>query len=288
MIALIGSTGYVGSAFRKELTGRDLAWIPYHHWEPMEKIARNPALALIINCAGYIPTQSVSLCDNNPQETIRGNLILPTLLAERCREMGIPFAQVSTGCLWGDGLEHKEDDPPQRVFKGYCGFYVGIKSMAEDEVRKHQKHYIWRIRLPFDEVDSPRNYLTKLCNFDKVWDHTNSLSHLGDFVKACLDLWQLRAPWGTYNVMNPGSVRAMDIVEKLMARGLRKSRPLLVQNHPGDTQCNVDKLLAAGVKIRPVKLALEESLEKWTVPSRYVPTSHQLSCLWETTDQNRL
>ena len=40
--------------------------------------------------------------------------------------------------------------------------------MAEDCLNDVKKKYIWRIRLPFDEIDHPRNYLTKLMRFEKL------------------------------------------------------------------------------------------------------------------------
>ena len=45
--------------------------------------------------------------------------------------------------------------------------------------------YLWRLRIPFDEFDNPRNYLSKVQNYAKVYDNVNSISHRGDFVSAC-------------------------------------------------------------------------------------------------------
>ena len=60
--------------------------------------------------------------------------------------------------------------------------------------------------MPFNERSEPRNFLWRIQNYAKVFDGVNSLSHLDDFVRACLDLWERQAPFGIYNMTNPGAV----------------------------------------------------------------------------------
>ena len=263
MILLLGATGYIGSAFRREMELREIPFVAVRHTEWQVFAAHNPKIGAIINCAAFIPPVSVALCDIHQRETIQGNVLLPQLLAQHCEARGIILAHISTACLWSDGLEHFEADPPQRAFRGRCGFYIGTKVMAEECVRNSERHYIWRVRLPFDEVNHPRNYLSKLAAFDMVFDHENTLSHRRDFASACLDLLALRAPFGTYNVMNQGSVKATEIVERLLRLGLRKDRPEIIPQSEGGAKVGVLKLLTAGVEMRHVEEALDESLNHW-------------------------
>ena len=268
MILLLGESGYLGSAFAKELDKRHLSWrtLPrkvYTDWCLFNSKLTEDYVELVINCAAFIPKPSVSLCDHHPAETIQGNVLLPSMLAKACQLHDIPLAHISTGCLWSDGKEHVEDDPPQRGFGGWCGFYVGTKLLAEEEVRKHPMHYIWRVRLPFDEFDNERNYLSKLARFDTVYDQRNSISHRGDFVKACLDLWELKAKWGTYNVVNQGSIKAIGIVEHMAILGIVSKMPTVNPSYTGECRLNVDKLIAAGVKMRTAQEAVDESLNNW-------------------------
>ena len=71
---------------------------------------------------------------------------------------------------------------------------VNCEALAEEALAGLGQSYIWRLRIPFDEVDNPRNYLSKVQRYPKVYDNVNSISHRADFVRACLDLWGLRAP----------------------------------------------------------------------------------------------
>ena len=130
------------------------------------------------------------------------------------------------------------------------------------------------MRIPFDEFDNPRNYLTKIQRYPKVYDNVNSISHRADFVRACLDTWRLRAPFGIYNVTNPGWVTTREVIAAL-EKHLQTGRcfdfwendeefyRLAAKTPRSNCVLDVSKLLAAGVKIRSVGEALEDSLKNW-------------------------
>ena len=48
-----------------------------------------------------------------------------------------------------------------------------------------------------------------------MYDNVNSISHRGDFARACLALWDYRAPFGAYNITNPGFVTTRQVVEMI-------------------------------------------------------------------------
>lgn len=103
---------------------------------------------------------------------------------------------------------------------------------------------------------------------------TNSLSHRGDFVRACLDSWERRAPFGTYNVTNPGFVTTRQVVG-LIEKTLRPKRAFeffandeefyRVAAKTPRSNCVLDgsKLRAAGVALRPVEEAVIDALKNW-------------------------
>jgi UDP-glucose 4,6-dehydratase len=168
-----------------------------------------------------------------------------------------------------------ETDTPNFSFRdGPCSFYSGTKALGEEAIAGLGQSYIWRLRIPFDEFDGARNYLSKVQRYAKVYDNVNSISHRADYVKACLDLWQLRAPFGIYNVTNPGWVRTRQVVE-MLEKYLRPARKFEYWQNDEEfyrvaaktprSNCVLDvaKLLAAGVKVRPVQEALEDSFKNW-------------------------
>ena len=95
--------------------------------------------------------------------------------------------------------------------------------------------------------------------------------------RACLDLWERRAPFGIYNVTNPGFVTTRQVVG-LIEKILKPARKfefwendeefyrVAAKTPRSNCVLDVSKLLAAGVKIRPVEEALEDSLQKLAKP----------------------
>jgi UDP-glucose 4,6-dehydratase len=93
---------------------------------------------------------------------------------------------------------------------------------------------------------------------------------------ACLDLWLRRAPFGSYNVTNPGFVTSSQVVE-MIQKILKPKRSFEFWKDDSEfyrvaaktprSNCilDVSKLLATGVTMRPVESALADSLEKWSV-----------------------
>jgi dTDP-4-dehydrorhamnose reductase len=183
-------------------------------------------------------------------------------------------------------LGFSESDEPNFSFRKLpASFYSGSKALAEEAITGLGQVYLWRVRIPFDEQDHPRNYLTKLQRYAKLYDNVNSLTHRADFARACLDLWERRAPAGIYNVTNSGYVTTRQVAD-MIRRILKPEREF--QFWQGDmdfyrqaakaprSNCVLDisKLLATGVKMRPVEEALEDALQNWTwaadVPARLV------------------
>src|SRR5580698_11344501 len=111
-------------------------------------------------------------------------------------------------------LGFTETDEPNFSFRRPpCSFYSGTKALGEEAITGIGQNYIWRLRIPFDEFDNARNYLSKVQRYAKVYDNVNSISHRADFVRACLDLWEKRAPFGIYNVTNRGFVTTRQVIE---------------------------------------------------------------------------
>jgi dTDP-4-dehydrorhamnose reductase len=177
---------------------------------------------------------------------------------------------------------YTEMDEPNFSFRSPpCSFYSGAKALGEEAIQNLPRTYIWRPRIPFDELDNGRNYLSKVQRYAKVYDNVNSISHRGDFAGACLDLWQKKSPFGTYNVTNPGFVTTRQVIE-MIERILKPARKFefwasndefyrqAAKTPRSNCVMDVTKLLSAGIRIRPVEEALESSLKNW----KPEPTDH--------------
>lgn len=312
-ILLLGGTGYVGQAFARDLASRGLplrtvsrSETDYTRFSTVLRLLRDLRPRFLINCAGYTGKPNVDACEDHRAETLLGNVSLPQTLAQACEVAGVPWGHVSSGCIYtgakirqSDGtlriepdltrpdlrrlveaspdrvVGFSEDDPPNFSFRSPpCSFYSGSKALGEEVLAGAPDTYVWRLRIPFDEVDGPRNYLTKLQRYSRVYDNVNSVSHLADFARACVDLWLRGAPPGTYNVTNPGFVTSRQVVA-LIEEILRPQRTFSfwesdeefyrVAARTPRSNCVMDttRLLATGVTMRPVVEAVRDALAHW-------------------------
>ena len=272
MNVLILGHGYMAHALAKEAAKRGWGITDNrtacenirldHFWE---SIGGGSHPDLVVNAAAYIPASGrVTHCDEHKSETIEGNVIFPQIVSHACELSNVPLIHLSTGCLFDEAKEYEETDAPTRGWDGYCGTYVGTKLLAEKLVLKHPQTYVLRVRLPFDEVDHPRNYISKLASFPTVFDHVNSLTHRGDFAKAALDLFEIGAEPGIYHMVNPGQVSVRTLLMGMLSRSIISKCPEIEENPPvKGTLLSTAKLLATGVKIRHIDEAMAESLDNW-------------------------
>ena len=227
MIVLLGSGGYVGSEFVRQLEHRAFHFAclsrtncDFYRPESFARKLKELRAEFVINCAGYTGKPNVDACELHRSECLLANAVLPGKIAEACDRADIPWGHVSSGCIFTgakpDGSGFSETDEPNFSFRtNNCSFYSGTKALGEEVLSDDRRCYIWRLRIPFDHRDFPRNYLSKVLNYQRLLSATNSLSHLGEFVNACLECWLRRVPTGTYNVVNTGSVTTQRVTELL-------------------------------------------------------------------------
>lgn len=312
MILLLGGTGYIGQAFAAELERRKRPFIAlsrrevdYTRFGLLLDYLKAKRPEFIVNAAGYTGKPNVDACEVAKADTLVGNTLLPQTIAHACAAMNIPWGHVSSGCIYSGAkiktgnqvlaekdmtkpemrklveqspeniLGFTETDTPNFSFRdGPCSFYSGTKALGEEGMTGIGQSYIWRLRIPFDEFDSARNYLSKVQRYIKAYDNVNSISHRADYASACLDLWEKRAAFGIYNVTNPGFVttrQVIGMIEKTINPGKKfefwandeEFYKVAAKTPRSNCVMDVTKLLAAGVKIRPVGEALEHSLRNW-------------------------
>jgi dTDP-4-dehydrorhamnose reductase len=205
--------------------------------------------------------------------------VLPGIVAAACEAAGVPWGHVSSGCIYsGDGPGgngFKEEDPPNFTFRSnHCSFYSGTKGLGEEVLSGHPDLFVWRLRIPFDSVENPRNYLTKLMRYQRLLEATNSISELDEFAEATLACWTRRIPFGTYNVTNPGKVTTREVVELIRRSGVCSKEFVFFESEAEfmsaaaktpRSNCVLDcsKLARAGIRLTPVHEAVARDLRAW-------------------------
>lgn len=286
MIYLLGGSGYVGHAYQALLARKNLAYrnirrseLDYGNAAALRAALERDKPEFLINAAGYTGKPNVDACEAHKDDCLFGNAVLPGRIAQACAEAGVPWGHVSSGCIYNgnrsDGEGFREDDPPNFSFRSPpCSFYSGTKALGEEVLAGRPEVYIWRLRIPFDNVDNPRNYLTKLMRYKRLLDATNSISHLDEFAAATLACWERRIPFGTYNVTNPGRITAREITALMQKRGVgprhfeffRDEAEFMAQAAlTPRSNCVLDqaKLDRAGIRLTEVHEAVDTALATW-------------------------
>ena len=286
MIYLLGGSGYVGQAYQDLLRTKGVAFksiaraeLDYADPAKLAAALRAERVTFLINAAGYTGKPNVDACELHKTECLFGNSVLPGLIAEACSAAGVPWGHVSSGCIYTgsrpDGTGFTETDAPNFTFRqNNCSFYSGTKALGEDILAGRADVFIWRLRIPFDHRESPRNYLTKLMRYERLLEAENSISQLHEFVAATFACWEKRIPFGTYNVVNPGHVTTREVVDLILESGVHPKTYQFFTDEADFMQkaaktprsnCVMTsaKLAAFGIEMTPVRDAVRTALQNW-------------------------
>ena len=302
MILLLGASGYIGRTFASELRRRGHCFIPltrqafdYTRFDFLFDYLRTMRPVFLVNAASYESEAGGSVEEGEREKMMAANAILPQMIARVCLMTKTPWGHISSGSVFcgakvmengKPALSRRLDKPgmpelfeaqPEK-FHGFteldepnvsfqdpsCNFYSGTKALAEEAIKDIGQSYLWRLRMPFNERQETCNWLWQMQRQAEVHDGIHSFSHLEDCVKACLDLWEMRAPFGTYNVTNPGAITIGRVAREMRRVLLSPVRVRTGGDEAAPPSCILDcgKLLRAGVKLRPVEEALQDCLDR--------------------------
>jgi dTDP-4-dehydrorhamnose reductase len=323
MFLLLGASGFLAGAFATEMRRRSIPFRAlsrrerdYTQFNLLFDYVRRERPEFIINAAGMPGTPNVDACESSREQVLHANMILPQQIAQISRLTNIPWGHISSGCIFsgakvrnetGDAerierdspaadLARKQREQPENV-RGFsetdepnfsflnppCNFYSGTKALAEEAIGKPDLCYILRPGLPFASHDHPRNLLSKLQLYPKIFEQLISGSHINDFASACLDVWAQRAPFGVYHVANPGFISTREIVEKMRkGLGLRRSFEAFkdeaefyataAKEPRSNSLLDCSKLQSCGIKIRSIHDAIDAAIRDWRPSLSTLPT----------------
>ncbi len=286
-VILLGGSGFIGSAFARELAARNVDFTSvsrsecdYTKFDAINGLIKRGKPDLVINASGVTGVPNVDWCETHRKETIAGNIIAATAISDACYSNGAILGHISSGCIYDGGrptdAPWTEEDPPNFNFdSGRCSFYSGTKAIAEWKIAANPLAYVWRFRLPFCEEADPKNVITKLVGYSAIYDTPkNSMSHLGECVRAAVDTWANGCRRGIYNIVSPGALTNREIVELIQAI-LKPNReydrwvqePEFYKDFALAPRSNCvlscKKLLDTGVIMRPVRQAMMETLANY-------------------------
>lgn len=221
MWTIFGAHGWIGGKFIQLLQDNKITYdAPFLRLDDMEQVRRylqekkpERVISLIgrthggsCNTIDYLESGRAQL-----RENVRDNLFAPVAAALLCKDMGIHFTYLGTGCIFtydsshtltnGNGFS-EEDDP-----NFFGSAYSIVKGYTDRLMRLLDGHVLQlRIRMPIsDDVSHPRNFITKILTYSKICSVPNSMTVLPEILPIMIDMIKNKTT-GTFNMTNPGTI----------------------------------------------------------------------------------
>ena len=150
-------------------------------------------------------------------ENLRDNLWAPISLAILCKERGIHMTYLGTGCIFStpedsiSNVSYDEDALPDFFGSSYSVVKGFTDRFMHSDLIKNTVLNV-RIRMPISDEIHPRNFITKIVNYEKICSVPNSMTVLSTLIPAMVDMME-NSVIGTINLANPGVISHNQILE---------------------------------------------------------------------------
>ena len=237
--AVFGGNGWIGQQFCALLAQRNIPFIippvradhtkAVRDWLESVRPSRVVSLLGRTHGGGCATIDYLERGREQLVENIRDNLFAPLQLALWCHHHRVHFTYLGTGCIFSydqdghgkpetgydiafqsrDSFFHEIDEPNfyGSSYSIVKGFTDRLMHLLEDTVLQ------LRIRMPINEdLQHPRNFLTKILTYRKVCSIVNSMTVLPDLLPVAIDMIQ-EERLGTWNLTNPGAMAHNEILD---------------------------------------------------------------------------
>lgn len=230
-VLVLGYNGWIGSMMCRLLEKEKINYIttdvrPINKEQFENEIVKlNPThiMCFIGRTHGKIGNETYTTIDYLEQEgkireNVRDNLFSPLVLALLAKKHNIHFTYLGTGCIFQFDENHphgdetsgfNEDDTPN-----FFGSSYSIVKGYTDELMQLLKDTVLnlRIRMPITNKTEPRNFITKITNYEYICSVPNSMSVLDELLPYVIDMAKKNIV-GTINFTNPGLITHNEILE---------------------------------------------------------------------------
>jgi len=202
-------------------------------------------------------------------DNIRDNLFSPLSLAMICQKRDIHLTYLGTGCIFTQNEEliansegYSENSKPD--FFGSS--YSVVKGFTDRLMHQFDKNILnIRIRMPIVNYSHPRNFITKITNYEKICSIQNSMSYLPELLPIMLDLSKNKEV-GTINLTNPGTISHNEILELYKTyvdpaftwnNFTIDEQDTILDSKRSNNKLNTDKLKKLYPRLMPIKEAIK-------------------------------
>jgi len=230
-VLIYGSNGWIGNQFVSIMVERGVEFVKgaarvddetsVKH--ELENVSPTHVVSFIGRTHGSINGKIYPTIDYLEQsgklvENVRDNLFSPLVLAELCRSKQIHYTYLGTGCVFTFDDEHPFgqerngfDESSKPNFFGSS--YSIVKGFTDRFIHMYGDHVLnLRIRMPINGENNPRNFITKITNYDQICSIPNSMTVLPELLVYVLEMMKQKTV-GTMNLTNPGLITHNEILD---------------------------------------------------------------------------
>jgi dTDP-glucose 4,6-dehydratase len=230
LVLIYGSKGWIGNQFVNLLKNNNITYISgtsrveneNELITEIDNVKPTHVISLIGRTHGKIGDKVYTTIDYLEQkdkliENMRDNLFSPLLLADICVKRNIHYTYLGTGCIFKFDDEH----PFGQEINGftekslpnfYGSSYSIVKGFTDRLIHLYKDNVLnLRIRMPITGEKNPRNFITKIVNYEKICSIPNSMTVLPELLPIVLDMMKNNTI-GTMNLTNPGLISHNEIL----------------------------------------------------------------------------
>lgn len=227
-ILIFGSNGWIGKQFVNILEEKKISFFCANSrvdniqqlTKELDNVQPTHVISFIGRTHGKIEDKCITTIDyleypGKLKENVRDNLYSIMALAILCSKKNIHYTYLGTGCIFSydenftekNGI--KENDEPNF----YGSSYSTVKGYTDNLMRHFFNDSVLnlRIRMPLTCENNPRNFITKIVNYEKICSVNNSMSNLDELLPYIPDMMKKQIV-GTFNFTNPGFINHNEIL----------------------------------------------------------------------------
>ena len=229
-VLIYGANGWIGTQFIKLLQNENIQYISGlsrvdNDVTLVEEIIQNSPthiISFIGRTHGKIGNKLYSTIDYLEQEgklveNMRDNLYSPLILAEISKKLNIHYTYLGTGCIFKFDEEHpfgkEENGFIENSLPNFFGSsYSIVKGYTDRLLHLYENVLNLRIRMPITCNKNPRNFITKIVQYENVCSVPNSMTVLDELLPYVIKM-MVQNITGTINLTNPGLISHNQILE---------------------------------------------------------------------------
>lgn len=276
MKILILGKGYIGNYISSAETKHELVHIgksdlDYSNPEIFIPYLKGSKFDWIINSSGYTGKPNVDSCEDDKENCYHYNVTVPLYLTRMANDLGIPIIHIGSGCIYsGYNKKYTENDLSDFGADSFNSSFYSKTKDAFEKLSSTMDRYIFRIRIPFNGVPEPKNYLYKLLHYDNLINKQNSVTNVNDLVNFTFKFIEKKPTLGIYNVTNTGSIDARTIVSIMRDNFLENAKWKFIEIEDADfrvarSNCilSTDKIKKLGLELPEVNVSIINSIEEY-------------------------